>query len=158
MAPRGSLTAATLLLLSPAARAGCPNACSGHGRCVGVSTCECYGAWTGGDCSLRRCPLGPAWADVATSDDVAHAPAECSNRGTCNRATGTCGCLPGYEGVACSRSEWGRARGRGLQRRVREGRRWRPCGGGGLVVTQRPQPALALVDYPTTLTLPHPAQ
>jgi hypothetical protein len=50
--------------------------------------------------------MGTAWADVASGDDVAHQPAECSNRGHCNTQTGQCECMPGYEGLACNRSEW----------------------------------------------------
>ena len=42
----------------------------------------------GADCSLRKCPLGPAWADQATATDTAHALAECSNRGLCDRTAG----------------------------------------------------------------------
>lgn len=54
--------------------------------------------------SAGKCPLGNAWADVAAGDDVAHQPAECSNRGHCNTKTGQCECMPGYEGLACNRS------------------------------------------------------
>jgi hypothetical protein len=93
-----------LVLLLPAPAAGhCPNLCSGHGRCVEVNRCECFGSWSGGDCSLRRCPDGPAWADVAAADDVAHQPAECSARGDCDHKTGQCQCMEGYEGLACNR-------------------------------------------------------
>ena len=35
--------------------------------------------------------------------DTAHALAECSNRGACNRGTGLCACQSGFEGVACER-------------------------------------------------------
>jgi hypothetical protein len=97
-----ALAAAALLLT--AALAGCPNSCNGHGRCVGVSSCECFGAWTGGDCSERRCATGAAWADAASSTDTAHAPgAVCSNRGRCNARSGECECEQGFEGEACER-------------------------------------------------------
>eukprot|EP00501_MAST-03F_sp_TOSAG23-6_P002444 GSMAST32.ASY1.ANO1.2553.1 assembled CDS len=36
--------------------------------------------------------------------DEAHFYMECSNKGTCNRATGECQCFPGYTGEACSRT------------------------------------------------------
>ena len=49
------------------------------------------------------CPSGKAWADQATGNDVAHQPAECSARGTCNRATGQCLCDTGFTGSACNR-------------------------------------------------------
>jgi len=41
---------------------------------------------------------------MATSNDTAHALAECSNRGTCDRSTGECRCSSGFEGHACERS------------------------------------------------------
>jgi hypothetical protein len=34
----------------------------------------------------------------------AHAYAECSNKGLCDRNTGQCECLPGYDGHACQRA------------------------------------------------------
>jgi hypothetical protein len=40
---------------------------------------------------------------MATADDTAHAEAECSNRGTCNRDTGQCVCMEGFIGKACQR-------------------------------------------------------
>lgn len=38
-------------------------------------------------------------------DDVAHFPAECSNKGICNRKSGKCECEKGFTGDACERSE-----------------------------------------------------
>jgi hypothetical protein len=49
------------------------------------------------------CPAGPAWVDVPSSDTTAHAPAECSNRGLCDRITGQCRCYVGFQGDACQR-------------------------------------------------------
>jgi len=99
--------AALVLLAASPADAHCPNHCSGHGRCTGGSKliCSCQSGWGGGDCSLRLCPTGAAWADQATADDTAHAPAVCSNRGDCNFASGECTCQSGFEGRACERSE-----------------------------------------------------
>jgi hypothetical protein len=36
--------------------------------------------------------------------DEAHFYRECSNKGTCNRGSGTCECYAGYEGEGCSRT------------------------------------------------------
>lgn len=44
-----------------------------------------------------------AWVDIPTSSTVAHALAECSNQGSCDRVTGECLCYPGFEGDACQR-------------------------------------------------------
>ena len=38
------------------------------------------------------------------SDNTAHAYSECSNKGLCDRKTGECECLPGYNGAACQRA------------------------------------------------------
>ena len=66
--------------------------------------CDCFKGFTGADCSLRTCPLGPAWTDIATANDEAHALVECSNRGLCDRETGTCECAAGeFVGSACER-------------------------------------------------------
>ena len=92
-----------LLLLPPLALGACPNKCSGHGKCAGVNRCACFAGWGGGDCSLKACPLGPSWADVASGEDEAHAPAPCSDRGTCDEVLGACACFPGFEGPACNR-------------------------------------------------------
>jgi hypothetical protein len=105
-APALLLVLLPLQLLLRACLAGCPNSCNGHGRCVGVSRCECFGAWAGGDCSQRRCAVGAAWTDAASAVDTAHAPgAVCSNRGRCDARTGECECMRGYEGEACERME-----------------------------------------------------
>mmetsp|Transcript_21332 Transcript_21332/g.22053 ORF Transcript_21332/g.22053 Transcript_21332/m.22053 type:complete len:655 (+) Transcript_21332:61-2025(+) len=40
----------------------------------------------------------------AVLDNTAHYYMECSNKGTCNRQTGTCECFPGYDGAACQRA------------------------------------------------------
>jgi hypothetical protein len=54
---------------------------------------------------LGVCPAGRAVGDVPTSSDTAHAWAECSNRGNCNRQTGTCNCTVPFAGSACERSK-----------------------------------------------------
>ena len=50
------------------------------------------------------CPTGLAWSDIATAENQAHAPAECSNRGICNTASGECDCFSGFTGDACQRT------------------------------------------------------
>lgn len=43
-------------------------------------------------------------SDLADLTDSAHYYMECSNKGTCDRDTGECQCLPGYDGAACQRA------------------------------------------------------
>jgi hypothetical protein len=77
--------------------------CSGHGYCdLSIFTCSCNPTWTGGACDKKLCPTGRAWFDEASATNVAHAlGSECSNKGSCNRATGKCTCQIGWGGAAC---------------------------------------------------------
>jgi len=43
-------------------------------------------------------------SDLNVLDDSAHYYMECSNKGTCDRATGDCSCFSGYDGVSCQRA------------------------------------------------------
>lgn len=86
------------------ASAMCPNSCSGRGSCGAFDKCTCHQNWEGPDCSKRTCPYELAWVDVGTDTDDAHYYAECANKGTCDRKTGTCKCFDGYEGKGCRRS------------------------------------------------------
>ncbi|RYG49205.1 hypothetical protein EON67_06875 [archaeon] len=75
------------------------------------------------------CPSDRAWFDVPTDVDTAHALAECSNAGLCNRATGKCRCFSGYEGEACQRRMCARLGSMGTPLCVHAPRRRRtiPC-------------------------------
>jgi len=99
-----------------------------HGYDEGVTkkdTCTCFTrtvgsrkeyAYTGSDCSLMTCPHDASFdagliavaAVDQTGSSVTYAThnkfAECSDRGVCDRNTGKCMCLPGYEGKACQRT------------------------------------------------------
>eukprot|EP00940_MAST-03C_sp_MAST-3C-sp2_P001904 g1904.t1 len=81
------------------------NFCSGHGVCDETTTftCDCYEGWTGHNCEQRTCPYDTAWFSVASATDTAHVRMECSNRGVCDRKTGTCKCSENFEGKACER-------------------------------------------------------
>lgn len=92
----------------------CPGTieCSGHGVCSDhpYYECSCNEGWMGGDCSERTCLASNAWfdypfdpVDPRDTNDRAHDVAECSNKGTCNRATGECVCQEGFEGATCER-------------------------------------------------------
>jgi hypothetical protein len=83
--------------------ASCPNLCNGNGVCDKFSRCTCASGFQGADCSEKRCPFSIAWSDMATATDVAHASAECSNRGICDRESGNCACMSGFSGSACER-------------------------------------------------------
>ena len=89
----------SLLVLEVQGR--CANNCNGNGVCDKYSRCICHRGYMGGDCSLRTCPVAPAWADIPYGTDLAHAEIECSNKGVCNRATGLCTCQEGFHGAAC---------------------------------------------------------
>jgi len=88
----------------------CENSCSGHGVCQYNRNCVCYtgmdgeAEWTGPDCSKRTCPKGNAWVGSVVASNDLHPWVECSNKGACDRKSGTCKCFTGYEGVACQRT------------------------------------------------------
>jgi len=85
----------------------CPGevVCSGHGVCAGSPTyrCNCAEGWTGSDCSERQCPFHQSWFDYPSATGTAHARAECSGAGLCDRSKGTCQCSTNFEGSACER-------------------------------------------------------
>merc|ERR1711998_808422 len=43
-------------------------------------------------------------SDHTVLAQTAHDYRECSNKGLCDRSSGTCECFPGYEGSACQRA------------------------------------------------------
>jgi hypothetical protein len=86
----------------------------------------CFDGYTSGDCSLRTCPYGRAWWDEPSTTNVAHAPAECSNRGNCDRSNGKCACAAGFSGAACQIINCPSAGDDGL-----------PCSGRGRCVSMR---------------------
>jgi hypothetical protein len=43
-------------------------------------------------------------SDMTTTTQSAHYYMECSNKGVCDRSTGSCECFEGYDGVACQRA------------------------------------------------------
>lgn len=88
----------------------CENHCSNHGTCENNNNCKCFtgldgeAEWTGPDCSLRTCPKDFAWVGEVVNANDLHPWTECSNKGICDRSSGTCNCFTGYEGVACQRT------------------------------------------------------
>jgi hypothetical protein len=93
------------------------NNCNGHGKCGMGSSCDCFSGWGASsdittyrspDCSARVCPSGLSWGDLPAYSSnpnqiVNHQPSECSDKGICNRKSGTCICSEGYEGKACEK-------------------------------------------------------
>lgn len=82
---------------------GCPNKCSRNGICTPLGICACNKGFGGGDCSIRTCPSGVAFSDVAGAIDNAHKNLQCSGKGMC--INGNCVCSAGFTGSACERSK-----------------------------------------------------
>lgn len=99
----------SFILLAVTVNAGCDNQCSGHGTCGTDDVCTCYDNWgvglshDSGDCSERVCPYEFAWVDTPDATGSFHKYAECGGRGICDRSTGECACIEGYEGKGCQR-------------------------------------------------------
>ena len=86
---------AVLCGVAVANAASCTNACNGKGLCTFNNMCVCNERYTGGDCSLRKCPQHLAWADGAFADESAHAMYQtCSRMGHCDYTSGQCQCQP----------------------------------------------------------------
>merc|ERR1712224_322206 len=58
----------------------------------------------GGQSEMYSHNYGYARATRTTPHDEAHFYRECANKGICDRTTGVCNCLPGYEGEGCTRT------------------------------------------------------
>eukprot|EP00753_Platysulcus_tardus_P015085 PLAT4770.1.p1 GENE.PLAT4770.1~~PLAT4770.1.p1 ORF type:complete len:218 (-),score=47.51 PLAT4770.1:220-873(-) len=101
-------------------RKSCPNDCSGHGTCATQKQlhaeflttyttltewelnketgCLCDIGYRGVDCSMVECGEGAEAPDPMTG---AVSKYDCSGRGICDFATGTCNCFPGFYGQSC---------------------------------------------------------
>lgn len=111
--------------------------CTGHGYCTGAPQfrCLCADGWSSGDCSTRTCPKGIAWFDrPTTTDNAAHALADCSRVGVCDVTKGECLCPTPFSGAACERM------------RCPPGDAETPCSGHGRCLTMAELAELANVN------------
>mmetsp|Transcript_3943 Transcript_3943/g.6672 ORF Transcript_3943/g.6672 Transcript_3943/m.6672 type:complete len:1204 (-) Transcript_3943:99-3710(-) len=84
--------------------AQCQDRCSKNGICNVHAQCECFPGYKGSKCSVKTCPTGRRFADIAYKVDQAHEIVECSGQGTCN-SDGRCDCYSGWGGARCDRRE-----------------------------------------------------
>lgn len=107
-----AITATTAVTVD--ANCGTVGSCSGHGTCnTNTNKCTCLDGWGGPNditaqplspnCDEQVCPAGSAWVDVPSTATKAHALAECSNQGICDRTSGKCECFDPFEGPACEK-------------------------------------------------------
>ena len=80
--------------------------CSGVGRnCSAASDykCNCTAGYSGPGCEYRDCAASRAWwQEPSPATGRAHGRGfKCSNGGTCDEATGLCGCHAAFDGAAC---------------------------------------------------------
>ena len=61
-----------------------------------------------GEAQYEMFPTDANKGGFEAQTDEAHFYAECSGKGSCDRALGECKCFTGYTGSACQRSEFGR--------------------------------------------------
>jgi hypothetical protein len=92
-----------VILNLPLSLAQCQDNCNQNGICTNLATCTCFTGYEGSSCSKKMCPLGPSYADAASTEDRAHAFVQCSGQGECNTTSGMCSCRPGYSGYNCQK-------------------------------------------------------
>lgn len=71
--------------------------------------CLCDAGYRGSDCSLIECPsgvdpLGGGGGNSLDGNVLLSDATDCSGRGVCDYATGTCSCFKGYFGTRCESS------------------------------------------------------
>lgn len=82
----------------------CHNNCYSNGFCNEFNICQCFAGFEGNDCARRSCPKGHRLSGtISDGNSSIHDLVECSGRGKCNYASGTCICQNEYTGYDCSR-------------------------------------------------------
>jgi hypothetical protein len=101
----GYLLVVFVLLYVQQSYGQCQDRCNSNGICNVHAQCECFPGYKGSKCSLKTCPTGPRFADIAYKVNQAHEVVECSGQGTCNTQSGACECYEGWGGPRCERRE-----------------------------------------------------